>query len=71
VANNYKTGMVALTKLVEHGCRLFTRYSPSMFSVLAASRTAGTITSAEYDTATLFINTLTSACAVFKKVTGY
>jgi len=66
-----RTGIVVLTLIVEHICRLLTAYRPAMNVVIAAAVTAETITSAQATTINAWLDGAQAACAVLKAVSGY
>lgn len=66
-----RTGLVVLTLILHHMCRLLATYRTAMNTALAAAETAGTITSAQHTTATAFLDSVGAACTVFELVTGY
>lgn len=67
----HKAGLVALVKLVEHGCRLITKYEVAMVAAVNAAVIGGFITSAEGATVLAWIAALNGTCAILKKITGY
>jgi len=66
-----KTGLVAITYAIMHICRILEAWDLKARAALAAAKTGGTITEAEYDIAIAFLNSTGAACFVFRKVTGY
>lgn len=66
-----RTGLVVLTIILEHACRLLATYRVRMDQALVDAETAGTISSAQHTTATTFLDAINGACAIFKLVSGY
>jgi len=66
-----KAGLVAITKFVEHGCRLITKYRTHMDAVIDAGVSAGSITIAQAATLKAWLDALTGVCAILKLLTGY
>jgi len=66
-----RTGIVVLTLIVEHICRLLTAYRPAMNGVIAAAVTADTITASQANTIGAWLDGAQAACAILKAVSGY
>ena len=66
-----QAGLVAITKLVEHICRIITKYRAQMNAVIAAAVAAGSITSAQAAELEAWLDALTGVCAIIKLVTKY
>lgn len=66
-----KDGLVALTKITEHACRLLTKFRPKMDTAIAAAVAAGAITSAQQATLHAWLDATAGACAILKAITGY
>jgi hypothetical protein len=66
-----RTGIVVLTLIVEHICRLLNSYRPAINGVIASAVTAGNITSSQATTIGLWLDGAQTACAILKTVSGY
>jgi hypothetical protein len=66
-----RTGIVILTLLVEHICRLLATYRTAMNAVIAAAVTGGSITSAQATVIGDWLDAASAACVVLKSITGY
>jgi hypothetical protein len=66
-----RTGIVVVTLLIEHICRVLTTYRPAMNTVINQAVTAGHITSVQKDILMTFLDGANSACAIIKVVSGY
>jgi hypothetical protein len=71
MANQYRTGLVVMTKIVEHACRLITKFRPSMSAYIHAKFVAGVITSTQEANLESFLDSCLAICDVFKLITGY
>lgn len=66
-----KTGAVVITRAIEHICRLAVKYGPPLQAFIAASVTAGLITSSEAALIQASLTAVQAACTAWKKLTGY
>ena len=66
-----RTGVVSLTLIAEHACRLLAKYQAAIETVLDQAVTSGLITSAQKAQVDAFIAAANGACAILKIVTGY
>lgn len=66
-----RTGIVIVTLLVEHICRVLTTYRPAINGVIANAVTATTISSAQAATLETWLDGIQAACAVLKTISGY
>jgi len=66
-----RTGIVIVTLLVEHICRVLTAYRPAMNAVIQAAVTAGSISAVQRDILFTWLDGAQSACAIIKVVSGY
>ena len=64
-------GLVEMTKLIEHMCKLVVKYRSHMSTVISAGVTAGLITAGQQTTLEAWIDGLTGVCAILKLLTGY
>lgn len=67
----FRTGMVILTLLVEHICRLLATYRTAMNAVIAAAVTGSVITSTQATTIGTWLDGAQAVCAILKTITGY
>jgi hypothetical protein len=66
-----RTGIVVLTLIVEHICRLLNTYRPAINGVIAAAVSGGNITSAQATTLGTWLDGAQAGCAILKTITGY
>jgi len=66
-----RTGIVVLTLITEHICRLLNTYRPAMNAVIAGAVTAGSITSSQATTLGTWLDGAQAGCAILKTITGY
>ena len=66
-----KTGLVEITVIFVHMCRLWVKYSVKAEAQLAAAVTAGKITSAQKANFDAFATTMNDLCTILRDVTGY
>jgi hypothetical protein len=66
-----RTGIVVLTLLVEHICRVLNTYRPAINGVIAAAVTAGSISSSQATTIGTWLDGAQAGCAILKTVSGY
>jgi hypothetical protein len=66
-----KTGMVALTLAVKTICRILGAWRVHIDAVLVAAVAAATITQAEADSITSYLNATQAACDLLRRITGY
>jgi len=66
-----RNGSTTVTKLIEHLCRLITKYGSALNKVIDTAVIEGVITSAQGETAKAFLNSAAGACTIWKLITGY
>jgi len=66
-----KTGIVVVTVLTKHICKVLTRYRPVMDTVIAAAVTEGVITSIQQAVLKTWLDGAQSACDIIRLVSGY
>lgn len=66
-----QAGLVALTKLIEHGCRLITKYRAQMQALIDHAVSIGSITAAQGATLEAWLDALSGICAILRLVTRY
>lgn len=66
-----KDGLVATVIMIEHICRIWTKYSARATSMINLAAEEGTITTAQRDNLLSFFGTLNQMCTALKLVTGY
>jgi len=66
-----RTGIVVLTLLIKHICRLLSVFRPSIDSVIAAAVSGSVITSAQSTTLHTWLDGAQSACDIIRLVSGY
>lgn len=71
MAGVVKSGLVAMTFLVEHGCRLITRYRTAMNEAINIAVGAGHITTTQRDQLFAWLDGLAAICSLLKLITGY
>lgn len=71
MSNVYRTGIVVITKLLEHISRTVLKYRPSLNAQISAAVTAGTISSAQATVMLAFLDSIPVAVELYKIVSGY
>lgn len=66
-----KSGIVAVTKALEHICHVLVSYDLKLRAALDAAVTAGHITSDQAVVAKAFLSSAQVACTIFKAASGY
>lgn len=66
-----RQGIVELTQIVKHICRILIKYRPVINTVIDAAVSGGHITSAQAATLKTWLDGASAACDVLKAVTGY
>lgn len=66
-----KTGIVVVTQLIKHMCRVLTTYRPAIDRVIAAAVAGGLITSVQKDVLETWLNGAQTACDIIRIVSGY
>jgi predicted anti-sigma-YlaC factor YlaD len=66
-----RNGTVGMTLVIEHMCRLITKYGAAITVAVNAAATAGTITTAQASTLEAFLAGAQAACVIIKAVSGY
>jgi hypothetical protein len=66
-----RTGIVALTFIVHHMCRLLATYRSAIDTVLSTAVTSGTITASQKSAVDTYLDGAQAACAILDLVTGY
>ena len=66
-----KTGLVEITIIFIHMCRIWVKYTVKAEAAMAAAVTAGHITSAQKANFDQFASSMNDLCAILKAVTGY
>jgi len=66
-----KTGIVAVTFAVKAICQTVEAYDVKLRAVVQHALDTDVITSEEYDTVILLLNTVGAACIALKKISGY
>jgi len=66
-----RTGLVILTLIVEHACRLLNTYRPAMNAAISTAVSGGVITALQAGTLHTWLDGAQVACAILKSITGY
>lgn len=66
-----RTGIVILTQLVKHTCRVLTKYRNAIDHVLLVAVEEALITSSQKATVDAFLDAASGACAILRLATGY
>jgi hypothetical protein len=67
----FKDGLVALTRITEHACRLLIKYRPKMDNAISIAVTTGAITSFQAGVLNTWLDGAQTACGILKIITGY
>jgi aspartate ammonia-lyase len=66
-----RTGIVALTLAIKHGCHLLNVFRPAIDTVIANAVTGNVITSAQSTTLKTWLDGMQAACDIIRVVSGY
>ena len=68
--NNYKNGLVAVAKFIEHACRTADRYGATLKAAIDAVAATGKITTSDAAAMKAAIDTIQAVCELYKKATS-